>query len=74
MELQDKFDELEDLGVSMNPEDHDITVGYVNPSFLVKKASVGHRLPSQMWAGTASHNHHDFLMWTPPYAKSDSGR
>ena len=42
--LQDKMDELEALGVFIKPEDHNITVEYVNPSFLVKKASGGHRL------------------------------
>ena len=44
VELQDKFDELEQLGVFRKPEDVKVNVEYVNPSFLVKKASGGYRL------------------------------
>ena len=44
VELQCKFDELESLGVFKRPEDIDITVEYLNPSFLVKKPNGGHRL------------------------------
>ena len=43
-ELQQKFDELESLGVFKRPEDVGITVEYLNPSFLVKKPNGGHRL------------------------------
>ncbi len=43
-ELQMKFDELETKGVFKKPEDVGITVEYLNPSFLVKKPSGGHRL------------------------------
>ena len=43
-ELQTKFDELESKGVFKKPEDVGITVEYLNPSFLVKKPSGGHRL------------------------------
>ena len=43
-ELQQKFDELESLGVFQRPEDIDIAVEYLNPSFLVKKPSGGYRL------------------------------
>ena len=44
-ELQDKFDELERLGVFGRPEDLGIVVDHVSPSFLVQKASgVGKRL------------------------------
>lgn len=43
-ELQQKFDELETMGVFVRPEDAGIAVEYLNPSFLVKKASGGHRL------------------------------
>ena len=37
VELQEKFDYLEQLGVFQRPEDVGITVEYLNPSFLVKK-------------------------------------
>ena len=39
VELQQKFDDLEALGVFRRPEDININVEYVNPSFLVKKAT-----------------------------------
>ena len=43
--LQDKFDELEGEGVFARPEDINVTVEHVSPSFLVKKSSgSGHRL------------------------------
>ena len=44
LELQQKFDELEALGVFKCPEDINIPVEYLNPSFLVKKPSGGYRL------------------------------
>ena len=46
VELQQKFDELEALGVVKRPlgEDIGITAEYVNPSFLVIKPTGGHRL------------------------------
>ena len=44
VELQEKFDELEAAGVLKRPEDLNITVEYLNPSFLVKKTSGGFRL------------------------------
>jgi len=44
VELQTKFDELEHDGVFKKPEDIGLTVEYLNPSFLVKKPSGGHRL------------------------------
>jgi len=44
IELQDKFDQLEELGVFQHPEEIDITVEYLNPSFLVKKTNGGSRL------------------------------
>ena len=44
IELQAKFDELEQAQVFRRPEDLGITVEYLNPSFLVKKPSGGHRL------------------------------
>lgn len=44
VELQAKFDELEQAEVLRRPEDLGITVEYLNPSFLVKKPSGGHRL------------------------------
>ena len=43
-ELQDKFDELERMGVFKRPEDVGISVEYLIPSFLVKKPSGGFRL------------------------------
>ena len=42
--LQTKFDELEQQGVFVRPEDVNIAVEHVSPSFLVKKSSGGHRL------------------------------
>ena len=45
-ELQSKFDELENMGVFVKPEDANITVEYLNVSFLVKKSSGGTRLVS----------------------------
>lgn len=44
VELQAKFDELEAVGVFAKPEDIGVNVEYLNPSFLVKKPSGGHRL------------------------------
>ena len=44
IELQEKFDNLEHLGVFCRPEDVDITVEYLNPSFLVKKPNCGSHL------------------------------
>ena len=44
VELQQKFDELERLGVFCTPEEKGVTAEYLNPSFLVKKASGGFRL------------------------------
>ena len=44
VELQQKFDELEEQGVFRRPEDVSVTAEYLNPSFLVKKPSGGFRL------------------------------
>ena len=44
VELQEKFDQLEELGVFKRPEDIGISIEYLNPSFLVKKQSGGYRL------------------------------
>ena len=44
IELQEKFDHLEQLGVFRRPEDVDINVEYLNPSFLVMKPNGGSRL------------------------------
>ena len=44
VELQEKFDQLEELGVFETPEKADVSVEYLNPSFLVKKPNGGHRL------------------------------
>jgi len=43
-ELQQKFDDLESLGVFAKPEDVGITVEYLNLSFLVQKPNGGSRL------------------------------
>ena len=42
--LQQKMDELEDLGVLARPEELDIAIEHASPSFLVKKQDGGHRL------------------------------
>lgn len=42
--LQQKFDELENIGVLKRPEDVGITVEYVTPSFLMKKPNGSFRL------------------------------
>ncbi|KAL2096322.1 hypothetical protein ACEWY4_008470 [Coilia grayii] len=42
-ELQAQFDALEEMGVFKKPEDIDVSVEYVNPSFLVKKPGGGFR-------------------------------
>ena len=44
LELQEKFDDLERQGVFARPEDLDIAVEHVSPSFLIKKPSGGTRL------------------------------
>ena len=44
VELQEKFDALESLGVFKRPEDIGVAVEYLNPSFLVKKPNGGSRL------------------------------
>ena len=44
VELQQKFDELEALGVFKRPEEAGVTVEYLNPSFLIKKPNGGSRL------------------------------
>lgn len=42
--LQDRCNELEALGVLRKPEEINITVEYLNPSFLVSKPNGGHTL------------------------------
>ena len=42
--LQQKFDELESLGVFAKPENVGVQVEYLNPCFLVAKPRGGHRL------------------------------
>jgi hypothetical protein len=44
VELQEKFDTLEALGVFRRPEDVNVAVEYLNPSFLVRKPNGGSRL------------------------------
>ena len=44
VELQEQFDKLESLGVFKRPEDINVPVEYVNPSFLVKKPNGNFRL------------------------------
>lgn len=41
VDLQNKFDELERLGVFKQPEDFNVAVEYLNPSYLVKKSNGG---------------------------------
>lgn len=43
-ELQQKFDELESLGLFQRQEDMAISVKYLNMSFLVRKQNGGYRL------------------------------
>ena len=43
-ELQDKFDELEFVGVIAKPEQVNVRVEYLNPSFFVRKPHGGSRL------------------------------
>ena len=59
VELQAQFDELEQSKVFRRPEDVGITVEYLNPSFLVKKPSSGHRLVTAYAdvGATANTNH-----------------
>lgn len=45
--LQEKCNKPEALGVLKKPEDLNITVKYVNPSFLLKEVSRGYRLVSE---------------------------
>ena len=42
--LQDKFDQLESQKVVGRPEEYDVEVEHVSPSFLVRKSSGGYRL------------------------------
>ena len=51
--LQNMFDELEELGVFAKPENVNVNVEYVNPSFLVKKPRGGHRLVTDF--GSVAH-------------------
>ena len=44
VELQSEFDRLENLGVFQRPDEVPVVAEYLNPSFLVKKPSGGHRL------------------------------
>ena len=44
VDLQNKFDELEKLGVFKRPEDINVAVKYLKPSFLVKKSNGGYHL------------------------------
>ena len=44
VDLQNKFDELEKLGLFKRPEGINVVVEYLNPSFLVKKSNCGYRL------------------------------
>ena len=44
MELQKKFDQLEEMGVLKHPGDLNVALDKLNPSFLVKKLNSGFRL------------------------------
>ena len=54
MERQAKFDLLENLGVFKRPEDVDVLVEYLNPSFLVKKPNRGAHLVTALAVGRYS--------------------
>ena len=41
VDLQNKFDELEKLGIFKRPEDLNVAVENLKPSFLVKKSNSG---------------------------------
>lgn len=44
VELQKKFDDLEEMVIVVRPEDGRVHVGYLNPSFLIKKSREGFRI------------------------------
>ncbi len=44
VELQQKMRDLEDMGILVKPEDVNVSVEYLNPSFLVRKPNGGTRL------------------------------
>ena len=69
-DLQNKFDELESLGVFKCPEGIGVTVEYLNPSFLVTKPSGGSKLVTAFAevGQYANLNHHGCLMWCLPHA------
>ena len=62
VDLQNKFDELEKLGVFKRPEDINVSVEYLYPSFLVKKSNGGYRLV------TASPSRHSRQTLIPPFS------
>ena len=70
--LQEKFDELEELGVFKTPEKANTTVEYLNPSFLVRKSNGGHLLVTA-FAATVSRSLPSFLTLTPPCDTLPSG-
>ena len=45
--MRDEFDELEELGVFITPEDADVIVEYLNPCLLAKKERGGYRLVTE---------------------------
>ena len=49
VELQEKFDELEEMGVFGKPEQLDVVAEYLNPSFLIKKPRGGFRFSHCLW-------------------------
>ena len=65
VELQAEMDKLEELGVLAVPENLNVTVEYLNPSFLVKKQMVhGDLLPRSMrLANTVNPSPHSCQMW-----------
>ena len=48
VELQEKFDKLEDMEVFRHPEDINISVEYLNPSFLVPRPNGGFQGPDSI--------------------------
>ena len=49
VELQTKFDELENKGVFVRPEDIDVTAEYLNSTFLIRKPSGGTSLVTALF-------------------------
>lgn len=68
-----KCDELERLSGRRNFLEFDISIAYLNSSFLVINQAAGIDLSwhSKMWEATISRNNHPFQMWIRPFVPSD---